>query len=226
MCIRDRYKETYSTDNPEGIYPQTEWTDEKGHKLTLPEFYDEVYALDDVVDVDYYVPACPPTHKMNMQILELISKWVAGEIELPPKGTVIAEEKTLCDECPRNPGKEKRFTIDKIKSITEVDPDPEKCFLEQGIICLGPATRAGCGAPCIEANMPCRGCMGPTSKVMDQGGSMLSAIASLLGVSEDELLLSEEEIDKIVSQIKDPLGCFYRFSLPKSLLRRVVKDKF
>ncbi|RKZ19618.1 oxidoreductase [bacterium] len=219
------YKKTFSTENPEGVYPQTEWKDEKGRTLTLPEFFDEVYALDDIVDVDYYVPACPPTHKMNMQILELIKAWVEGKAELPPKGTVIAEEKTLCDECPRNPGKEKNIKVDKIRYISEVNPDPDKCFLEQGILCLGPATRAGCGAPCIEANMPCRGCMGPTSRVMDQGGSMLSAIASILGIREDEIEISEEEIEKLVSQIKDPLGCFYRFSLPRSLLRRVVEDR-
>jgi len=219
------YKDTFSTDNPDDIVPLTEWVDKRGHKLTLPEFYDEVYALDDIVDVDYYVPACPPTHDMNMQILSLINDWVEGKRELPPKGTVIAKEKTLCDECPRNPGKEKNIKIEKIRYITEVEADPDKCFLEQGILCLGPATRAGCGAPCIEANMPCRGCMGPTSIVMDQGCSMLSAIASILGISENEIELSEEDIEKFVSQMKDPLGCFYRFSLPKSLLRKAVKDR-
>ena len=219
------YKETFSTDNPKCVFPQTEWVDDRGHKLTLPEFYDEVYTLDDVVDVDYYVPACPPTHEMNMEILNLIKDWVEGKRDLPPKGTVIAREKTLCDECSRNPGKGKKITVEKIRYISEVEPDPEKCFLEQGILCLGPATRAGCGAPCIEANMPCRGCMGPTSFVMDQGGSMLSAIASILGISEDEIELSEEDIEKLVSQLKDPLGCFYRFSLPKSLLRKVVQDR-
>ena len=219
------YKKTFSTVNPDNVLPKTEWTDEKGHKLTLPEFYDEVYALDDIVDVDYYVPACPPTHQMNMEILNLIKNWVEGKVELPPKGTVIAQEKTLCDECSRNPGKEKKIKVEKLRTIAEIEPDPEKCFLEQGIICLGPATRAGCGAPCIEANMPCRGCMGPTARVLDQGGSMLSAIASILGISENEIELSEEDIEKLVSQMKDPLGCFYRFSLPKSLLRKVVKDK-
>ncbi len=219
------YKKTFSTVNPDGTLPLTNWKDEKGHELELPEFYDEVYALDDVVDVDYYVPACPPTHVMNMEILNLIKEWVEGKRELPPKGTVIAQEKTLCSECDRNPGKEKKIRIDKIRSISEVQPDPEKCFLEQGIICLGPATRAGCGTPCIKVNMPCRGCMGATSKVMDQGGSMLSAIASILGVMDNEMELSEEDIEKFVSQIIDPLGYFYRFSLPKSLLRKVVKDK-
>jgi hypothetical protein len=39
-----------------------------------------------------------------------------------------------------------------------------------------------------------------------------------------EKILSEEEIDKLMSNILDPLGCFYRFSLPKSQLGRVVVD--
>lgn len=219
------YEDTFSTTNPEKIKPQTEWTDPKGHKLTLPEFYDEVYALDDIVDVDYYVPACPPTHVMNMEILNLIKDWVEGKRELPPKGSVIASEKTLCMECERNPGKMKYLKVDKLKTFIEFEPDPEKCFLEQGILCMGPATRAGCGTPCIKVNMPCTGCMGPTAAVMDQGGSMLSAIASLFGVSEKELELTEEDIEKFIEHIKDPLGKFYRYSLPKSLLRRVVKDK-
>jgi F420-non-reducing hydrogenase small subunit len=217
------YQETFSTDNEKGARPKTEWWDDKGHRLTLPEFYDEVYALDDVVDVDYYVPACPPTHDMNMQILGVVKAFVEGKAPLPPKGTVIASEKTLCDECPRE--KKDHISIEKIRYIMDVEPDPEKCFLEQGILCLGPATRAGCGAPCIVANMPCRGCMGPTALAMDQGGSMLSAIASILGMTDKETEISEDEIMKLMAQIKDPLGYFYRFSLPKSLLRKVVKDK-
>ncbi len=217
------YKDTPSTENEHFITPQEEWRDNKDRKLTLPEFYDEVFALDDVTDVDYYVPACPPTHDMNMQILKIVKDFVEEKAPLPPKGTIIASEKTLCDECPRE--KKEKISIDKIRYITEVELDPEKCFLEQGIICLGPCTRAGCGAPCVEANMPCRGCMGPTALTMDQGGSMLSAIASILGMTDKETEITEDEIMKLMAQIKDPLGYFYRFSLPKSLLRRVVKDK-
>jgi F420-non-reducing hydrogenase small subunit len=92
------------------------------------------------------------------------------------------------------------------------------------VICLGPATRAGCNAVCVNVNMPCRGCMGPTAAVMEQGASMLSAIASIYQISEGESDLGEGDIDKIMSQILDPMGCFYRFSLPKSQLGRVVKD--
>lgn len=218
------YKETPSTDNPQNIRPEIEWRDEDDHLLTLPEFYDEVKSLGDVVEVDYYVPACPPTYDMNIEILTLAKNFLKRKAPLPPKGTVIASEKALCDECKREK-KEGKMSMERIRYLSEIEPDPDKCFLEQGILCLGPATRAGCGTPCIEANMPCRGCMGPTALVAEQGASMLSAIASLLGIEAKEGEQVQENIEKLVSQIKDPLGYFYRFSLPKSFLGKLARDK-
>jgi F420-non-reducing hydrogenase small subunit len=44
-------------------------------------------------------------------------------------------------------------------------------------------------------------------------------------MTDKETELNEEDVMKLMEQIKDPLGYFYRFSLPKSLLRKVVKDK-
>jgi F420-non-reducing hydrogenase small subunit len=217
------YKTTLTSINPEGTLPEEKSADEAGHKLTLPEFYDEVLSLDDIVDVDYYVPACPPTPDMNLQILEVVKAFVNEGKPLPPKGTVIASAKTLCDECKRE--RAEKVSIDRLYRVHEKEFDPEKCFLEQGILCLGPATRAGCGAVCTETNMPCRGCMGPTAAVTEQGASMLSALASVYGMTNKESELSEEEIDTLMSSILDPLGCFYRFSLPKSQLGRVVVDR-
>ena len=223
QAILDKvYKHTFTAVNPEGTLPQEKMKDEDGHELTLPEFYDHVLALDDVVDVDYFVPACPPTPDMNMQILGVVKAFVTEGKPLPPKGTVIASEKTLCDECKRERGE--KVSVDRLYRVHEKEFDPEKCFLDQGILCLGPATRAGCGAVCTETNMPCRGCMGPTAAVTEQGASMLSALASVYGLTDRESEMSEEEIDKLMSNILDPLGCFYRFSLPKSQLGRVVSD--
>ena len=122
---------------------------------------------------------------------------------LPAAGlSVIASSKTLYDECGR---KKSAKHVDKIHLPFEIDIDPEKCMLEQGVICLGASTRAGCGAKCLEANQPCRGCMGPTAEVMDQGGSMLSALASIFKVEDGEALLSEDQILEIMEQVKDPL---------------------
>jgi F420-non-reducing hydrogenase small subunit len=217
------YKTTLTSVNPEGTLPQEKMNDEAGHMLTLPEFYDEVKSLDDIVDVDYYVPACPPTPDMNLQILGVVKAFVEEGKPLPPKGSVIASAKTLCDECKRK--RAEKVSIDRLYRVHEKEFDPDKCFLEQGILCLGPATRAGCGAVCTETNMPCRGCMGPTAAVTEQGASMLSALASVYGMTSRESELSEEEIDKLMGGILDPLGCFYRFSLAKSELGRVVVDK-
>ncbi len=215
------YDKTFSTINPDGVRPQVKFQAPEG-ELELPVLYDTVLTLDDVVDVDYYLPGCPPTTELINHLLDVVEKHVKEGAPLPPKGTVIASQKTLCDECPRT----KEFkSIDRIYLPHEIEIDPEKCMLEQGVICLGPATRAGCGAQCINANQPCRGCMGPTEAVMDHGGSMLRALASIFRTADNETQLSEDDILKLMTEVKDPLGTFYAFTMPKSIIKRKVSER-
>ncbi|MHC4571890.1 MAG: NADH-quinone oxidoreductase subunit B family protein [Planctomycetota bacterium] len=216
------YEDTATTVNPEHTRPQTHYVSPENHELELPELFEDVKTLDDVIDVDYIICACPPTREMNVKLLGVVLDFVNGKADLPPKGTILASERTLCEECPRE--KPEKVIIDEIKSIDYTKLDPEKCFLEQGILCFGPATRAGCDSKCINVNMPCRGCMGPTAAVLDHGGSMLSALASIVKVSSVESEVPEEEIEKLMEKMRDPLGTLYRFTLPKSLLKRVVKE--
>jgi F420-non-reducing hydrogenase small subunit len=206
------YLKNPSTVNPEGVVPQTRFKVPEG-ELRLPEFYDTVRTLDQVVEVDYYLPGCPPTPKRIAAAVEAIAKGA-----LPPKGSVLGPEKSVCDECPR---KKEEKKISRIYRVFEIVPQPEKCLLEQGIICLGPATRGGCEAQCISANMPCTGCGGPCPRATEQGAAMISALASILGLEEEK----EKEFNpqKLMEQVKDPLGTFYRYSLPSSILRRRVK---
>ncbi len=217
------YKNTQSTLNPDFVTPQPTLKVKEG-ELDLPEFYDTVKTLDEVVDVDYFMPGCPPTVNLIALAVDAVAQHVTKGTPLPPKGTVIASDKTLCDECPRE-RVEKGRRIEKIVQAYEITPDPKKCLLDQGIICIGPATRAGCGAMCPNAQMPCRGCMGPTKAVMEQGASMLSAVSSLLNITDSESKLSEEQIMELMMQVKDPLGTFYAFTLPKSALKRVVTER-
>jgi F420-non-reducing hydrogenase small subunit len=142
-------------------------------------------------------------------ILKVVDMLASGQ--LPPPGAVVASEKTLCDECTR---KKENKIISKIYRPYEIIPDPERCLLEQGLICMGPATRGGCGQRCINANMPCRGCFGPPAGVIDQGAKMLSALASIYDVKD------EAEIAKMVEEVMDPAGTFYRFGMSTSLLQR------
>jgi F420-non-reducing hydrogenase small subunit len=202
------YHTTPSTDNPDKTVPLEKFEVE-GKELTLPSFYDTVYSLDQVIDVDYYLPGCAPPRDLILNAIQAIL-----EGKLPPKGAVLSPNKSLCDDCERNESKPEKLAIKEIKRPWEVELDPEECFLAQGVICLGPATRTGCGERCIEANMPCRGCFGPTDQVYDQGAKFLSALASILETDD------EKEIEKLVETIIDPAGTFYRFSLPSSILRR------
>ena len=199
------YIEAPSNDNPNHTLPQTLTKVEEG-ELELPEFYDTVLTLAQVVDVEYFVPGCPPPVDIINKIVDALASG-----ELPPVGTVFGSDKALCDECDRVK-EEKKIT--RIYRPHEIIPDPEKCLLEQGIICMGPATRGGCGQRCINANMPCRGCFGPPPGVIDQGAKMLSAIASIYDVKD------EAEIKRMVEEVVDPAGTFYRFCMSSSMLKR------
>lgn len=200
------YKETPTTDNPDGTLPQQSVKVTEG-ELTIPEFRNTVKTLDQTVDVDYYVPGCPP---VGEQVEKVIGQFLEGD--LPQKGAVLgASDKSLCNECKRTKTDRK---ITKLVRMYETIPDPEKCLLEQGIVCMGPATRGGCGNICLDANMPCRGCYGPLPNVTDQGAKMLSALSSIFDAE------SEEEIAKLADSIVDPIGTFYRFGLARSPMRR------
>ena len=204
------YHEAPTVENPDGVRPQQRHGT-NGSSVRLPEFRHTVRALDQVIDVDLYLPGCPPTPKL---LLAAVKALLSGEV--PPHGSVLAPDLALCDECPRKDTKpsDLQFTQFKRPHWTEIDPD--LCLLAQGIVCMGPATRAGCEALCIRGNMPCTGCFGPPPHVKDQGAKILTALASPAKGTEPGA------IDEVLSSIPDPVGTFYRYALAKSLLRGKV----
>lgn len=211
--IFKRVYSTVSTVNPDGTTPQT-LTKVKEGELTLPEFFDTVKTLGQTVDVDYSLPGCPPPVKLILNAVDAIAKG-----QLPPKGSVLAPEKSVCDECEMKKEEKKITEIKRIYEVAEIDP--KKCLLEQGIVCMGPATRAGCEAACVKANQPCIGCMGPCPGVLEQGVAAMSSVASVLGIEGEK----DADVEKLMEQIKDPIGTFYMFSLAASILNRKAMKK-
>jgi F420-non-reducing hydrogenase small subunit len=212
------YIKDKSNVNPQGTTPKTQTVVKEG-TLKNAEFYDTVKTLAQTVDVDYYLPGCPPPVKLIAAAVDAIASN-----KLPPKGSVLAPLKAVCDECPR---KRENKKIDKIYRVYEKVPEPEKCLMEQGIICMGMATRSGCGAQCLKVDMPCTGCGGPAPNVPEQGAAMLSALATILGYDdvEGKTKYTEKEIEDLINQVKDPVGTVYMYSLPASILKRKVMKK-
>ncbi len=212
------YIKDKSNVNPESVMPKADASVKEG-KLEIPEFYDTVRTLDQTVDVDYYLPGCPPPVKLTAAAIDAIAAN-----KLPPKGSVLAPPKAVCDECPRKRDNKK---ITKLYRVYEKVPEPEICLLDQGILCMGPATRSGCGAKCLKVDMPCTGCGGKAPNVPEQGAAMLSALASILGYAGEpgKASYTEKEIEELINQVKDPVGTLYMYSLPASILKRKVIKK-
>jgi F420-non-reducing hydrogenase small subunit len=201
------YLDNPSTNNPERVLPKT-IVDNAVGELEIPVLYDQVLRLSDIVPVDYELPGCPPNAD---RVWEAIQALATGAV--PERNSALrvgCGDKVVCDEC-----QYEKHNV-KIKSFQRhhlAKLEPGWCMLEQGVICMGPATRSGCGALCTNAGMPCEGCYGPSGSVTDQGTAMVSAIGSILDAQ------TEDQARELIAQIPDPTGSFYRFSLSSSHMK-------
>lgn len=192
--------------NPSGTIPEGV-CEVNGARLHLPVIYNHVYSLGQVVEVDYLLPGCPPPVSLVLPaIMALLHE------NLPQKGSTLAAAKPLCDSCPRNLGRPARIEIKKICNVHEADVPPEDCFLAHGVICLGPATRGGCGGSCLAANSPCRGCFGPVDGVPDAGVRFLSSLATIISP------VDEAHLGGIIGSFQDSAGYAFRFTEAVSIL--------
>ncbi|WXG40233.1 MAG: F420-nonreducing hydrogenase [Candidatus Freyarchaeum deiterrae] len=170
----------------------------------IPKMLDFIVPNKKIVNFEVFLPGCPVT---SQNIADALVGLLKGELPPPPT-------RTLCDECPRE--KSQVITIKQLKRDYEGIPDPKKCLLEQGYVCMGPATREGCGALCTRAGSPCTGCYGPGPNVIDQGAKMISALGSIV----DYEAISPEEL---VKRVGDVAGTFYTYFLPSGIVSKTVR---
>jgi F420-non-reducing hydrogenase small subunit len=143
----------------------------------LPALTDRVYSVNEIIKVDVSIPGCPPT-----------PEWIAGALIALLQGkSFTLPEKSVCDDCPTVREKKAQVAIRRPLQPAEFTPgryDNMRCMNEQGILCLGPATRTGCGGSektprCIKAYMPCRGCYGPIRAGANPMVDMMGALSSV-----------------------------------------------
>lgn len=199
--IEEAYINSPSTINPEGILPSED----------IPHLESRVRPLAEAIKVDLAIPGCPTKSDIAAQAILALLK---GEpIELP--------NTNLCEVCPREKPPE-GMAMDKIVRQFQLgEPEPDLCLVPQGLVCMGPSTISLCGAECPSIAIQCRGCYGPTTKVVDQGAKMISAIASDFGVERDKVVDPEE----VAEQLDDIVGTFYQFTLASALVPMKVQKE-
>ncbi len=218
--LQTAYADTPSTDNPDEVRPMEAHT-EGAAALTLPALEERVRPLHQVVDVDLFLPGCPPTEARLLDLVGAVAALADGQ-EPPPAGTFLASDRGLCHECPRRETRGSR-PVETFTRPHLVQADPDICLLDQGILCMGVATRGGCGATCLGAGMPCRGCFGPLPAQRDPAAELVGALSVLPG-PRGEWDMPVHQVVNPVRSVKDPLGTFYRFTYPVSTGRRTIKQ--
>jgi F420-non-reducing hydrogenase small subunit len=143
----------------------------------LPPLTDRVYAIDEVVPVDILLPGCPTTPEM-----------IAGALTALLEGRSFSlPAKSVCDECPLIREKKSLGTLKRNLEPPEFTPgrplNEMRCLMEQGFLCLGTVTRAGCGGSqgtprCIRAHMTCEGCFGPLNGKANPMVDMVGALST------------------------------------------------
>lgn len=170
----------YSTEElTDKVYRGSVTTDHDGIPGTgIPALTDRIYAVKEAVPVDLSLPGCPTTPEM-----------VAGALTALLEGKPFdMPTKSVCDDCPTIREKKAVSTLKRRLDAPEFTPGRPlaemRCLMEQGILCLGPATRTGCGGSqgtprCIRAYMPCEGCFGPISDAANPMVDMMGALSTI-----------------------------------------------
>lgn len=114
-----------------------------------------VTPIDEVIDVDLYLPGCPPHAHF---IFEGLSALIEG------KEPRVSQE-SVCGGCNRTM---KKTEVAEIRSSSDGMADDDVCFLSQGYICLGSVTLDRCLSPCPNHGVMCTGCAGPTMQILTE----------------------------------------------------------
>lgn len=148
-CYAHEHRELEDTVFRKGPTTRTDFVPDRGVPKLL---VDGVRPLDSEIEVDLYLPGCPPNPYF---IAAALKRVIAGaDEEFGPQN--------VCYRCNRQM---KHTDCSTLHRDHEVNLDPSLCFLSQGIVCLGSASLDRCLAPCPKRGVPCTGCGGPSELV-------------------------------------------------------------
>jgi len=118
----------------------------------LPHLLPKSRPIDAFVDVDLYLPGCPPTPELFMAALTGPEDFEASSI--------------VCQECGRKKLKDMRPK--HLVGFQQGEVLPDICLINQGYLCVGSSVRGGCRAICTRPGHPCVGCRGPSDAYIEK----------------------------------------------------------
>ncbi len=125
---------------------------DRAERIHLPDLLPRCRPIDAVVNVDRYLPGCPPTPELYMAVLR--------------KSPAMIIAKTVCQECGRKKVREMRPK--HLSGLRRGEVLPDVCLINQGFMCVGTSTRGGCRALCTIPGYPCVGCRGPSDAFIEK----------------------------------------------------------
>ena len=142
----------------------------------LPRLLPKSQPVDAFVDVDLYLPGCPPTPELFMAVL----------LEPPD----FKASMTVCQECGRKKLKDMRPK--HLTGFQRGEVLPDICLINQGYLCVGSSTRGGCRALCTRPGHPCVGCRGPSDILIEKDSrawleSIQRVFAALTDIPAEEV---------------------------------------
>lgn len=147
-------------------------------RMHLPNLLAKTHPVDAFVDVDLYLPGCPPTPELFMAALLNPPDFKASGI--------------VCGECGRRKLNDMRPK--HLLGFQQGEVLPDICLINQGYLCVGTSTRGGCRAICTRAGHPCVGCRGPSNGFIEKESAVW--LENIKRVFERMTDIPSEEIDE------------------------------
>jgi F420-non-reducing hydrogenase small subunit len=146
--------------------------------------------IDNYIEVDKYLPGCPPTPELFLLLLS------------DQEDMKVA--KTVCQECGRKKVRDMR--PEHLLGFQKGEVLPDICLINQGYLCVGTSTRGGCRALCTRPGHPCVGCRGPSDALIEKDAETWFTNITRVFTSMTDIPASELDV-----ALRSPQQALYLF---------------
>ena len=146
----------------------------------VPRLLPKCHPIDEAVEVDRYLPGCPPTPELFMAVL-------SDDPDFHPA-------RNVCRECGRKKLRDPDMRPAHLTGFQKGEVLPDICLINQGYLCVGSSVRGGCRALCTRPGHQCVGCRGPSDVFIEKEAE--AWLASIKRVFESMTDIPEQELDR------------------------------